>query len=663
MAIKIRSAWWISLVLAAGLLALFAGERAFGHLESARSVLSGLGALLVLGSTALRASIWSASRGRQRAVEMIMLLCHVGVLVALSLYILSTPAGTEMLGIADDEALHRFRTAATVAWAIVLAVSLVPLLLIEVSLGTLERAALRPQEDMDEASVDLFRVREMASAGLTIALAAAFLMVTCNVADQRNVRKDVSYFKTSSPGSATVKMAASMTEPLTVLLFFPEVSEVAEEVEGYFESLARMGGNLRVERRDRLVDSELAEEHRVAKDGTIVLVRGTKPAADESDPAESAAAGTYKAEKLTVNPELQEGRIRSTELREFDSKVQKALMQVIRDQKIAYLSTGHGELNDPESAGPMAMANPLAKSTVIREVLRYLNYEVKDWDGFGKPVPDDASVLLILAPRRAFLAEDLREVDDFLARGGAALIALDPEGAFSLGALEARLGLRFNPAPVADDKEFMVRTRTLSDRYLLLTSQFSSHAAITTVSRGGARSGMLFIKAGSLDEVPQADSALKRTFVIRSMASSFRDQNGNFQYDPELEARGRFNLAAAIEDAPPTANPVDGDQAAPPPTAGMRAFVVADGEIFSDAILSQIPIVQALVVDAIKWLGGEEEFAGDTNDEKDVRIEHSRSQDALWFYSTVLGAPILVLLFGYGFIALRRRRQRTRRTS
>ena len=37
-----------------------------------------------------------------------------------------------------------------------------------------------------------------------IALALSFLTVTCNVAEQRNVRRDLSYFRTSSPGTATV---------------------------------------------------------------------------------------------------------------------------------------------------------------------------------------------------------------------------------------------------------------------------------------------------------------------------------------------------------------------------------------------------------------------------------------------------------------------------
>src|SRR5690606_24084659 len=85
-----------------------------------------------------------------------------------------------------------------------------------------------------EPMVETVRVKEAVANGLTIALAASFLMVTCNVAEERDVRVDVSYFRTSSPGTATQNMVASLNETLRVLLFFPDANEVAAEAEGYF---------------------------------------------------------------------------------------------------------------------------------------------------------------------------------------------------------------------------------------------------------------------------------------------------------------------------------------------------------------------------------------------------------------------------------------------
>lgn len=661
MAMKTRSPWWLTAIFATGLVALFGGERAFGHIEAARWILTGLGAILVGSSTALRAWAFARAEGRQRKVELVSLLCHAGVLVALGGYALTTDAGIARLGL-EEEPAASFRTAATVLWVIVLAVSLLPLLMIELALGTAGRTGFAFEEDVADASVDLFRVREVASSGLTIALAAAFLMVTCNIADQRNVRRDVSYFKTSSAGTATINMVSSLSEPLTVLLFFPEVSEVAEEVEGYFESLASATGKVQVRRVDRLVDGELAKQHRVTKDGTIVLLRGEPTEEAEGPEADEAAVPPKpESQKITVDTDIEKAR--RTQLREFDGSVQKALMEVIRDKKVAYFSVGHGELNSPDSRAPIDMVNPLAKSTALKNKLRALNYRIADWDGFGKPIPDDADVLIVLGPRTPLLEEDLRAIGEYLDRGGSLLLALDPDSEATLGELSKRLGVTLDPTPLADDREHFPRTRTVADHSFLLTNQFSSHASITTVSRGQARSGMLFVRAASLEETAFEDTGgppPKRTFVIRSMPSTFRDLDGDFELDKDTEQRSRYQIAAAIESAETDTESAEGDGGTP-----MRAFVIADREIFSDAMLDPlrgIAIADALAGDVIKWLGGEEEFAGETQDEKDVLIEHTKSEDAVWFYSTVVGAPLLVLGAGLALVYLRRRRT-SRRTS
>jgi hypothetical protein len=62
-----------------------------------------------------------------------------------------------------------------------------------------------------------------------------------------------------------------------------------------------------------------------------------------------------------------------------------------------------------------------------------------------------------------------------------------------------------------------------------------------------------------------------------------------------------------------------------------------------------------LTVDAVRWLGGEESFAGEVNNEEDVRIEHTQQKDLVWFYATIFGAPALVL--GLGLTYSRRSRR------
>jgi hypothetical protein len=653
MAVKTSTPWWVSGVLLFGLLCLFAGQRVLAHMSKVSTVLTGLGLLCVVAATGARLWAFQRESGKRRQVEGIMLLSHAGVALALLVYFFVAKGASD-----------KTYVVATVGWLILLGVSIIPLITTEISLGFTERDWFpkRGTKLADEAAVELFRVREMAMSGLSIALAAAFLMVTCNTAKERDIRKDVSYFKTSAPGSATVQMVNKMTEPLRVLVFFPEVNQVADEVEAYFRQLGKATGKVTVERHDRMLSPNLANKHQVRTDGTVVLLRGAEDPEeaadkDKKDADKDKGPQPSSNEKITLPTDFQ--RARRDKLREFDGEVQKALMKVVRAKRVAYFSVGHGELNDPKTAGPMSAADPMARSTLLKQLMSLLNYEVKDWEGFGKPVPDEATILFVLAPRHALLPEELAAIDEFLDRGGSLLMSLDPEGEASLGVLEGRLGVKFVPETLADDKEFMVRTHNKSDHKLILTNQFSSHSSVTTLSRGGIRSGVLLIESGHLDSadwmVEKGAEPPKRTWVVRSMSTSFADKNDNNVFDEGEEKRDRYNVGAAIED---TSRLSDKGQSSS--GEGMRAMVFADGELFSDVLLRQVPLVQALVVDAVKWLGGEEDLSGETVSEKDVLIEHTKSEDVVWFYLSLVGAPILILGLGLSGVMWRRRRAERR---
>ncbi|NJM91047.1 MAG: DUF4175 domain-containing protein [Myxococcales bacterium] len=259
---------------------LFIGERILGHLGGMRLVVTGLGALLVVGVTALRGWAMLASHDARRRVERTLLLSHLGSALALLFYALTTPTGMKLIGQGGltGKGLEHYTGAMTVLWLVVMAASLIPLVMIEASLGTArrDRFELARSKDAELEGVEYLRVREIGWSGLTVGLALALAMVTCRIAEERNVSKDVSYFKTSAPGESTVNIAKSMSEPLKVLLFFPAVNEVKDEVRTYFTSLAEASKKVEIEEYDRYVSAELAAKYRVTKDGVIVMIRGEK---------------------------------------------------------------------------------------------------------------------------------------------------------------------------------------------------------------------------------------------------------------------------------------------------------------------------------------------------------------------------------------------------
>lgn len=658
MAMRTATPWWASLLFGIGLMSLFLGERILGHTSTARLIATGLGLVLIVGVTGLRAWAMLASRDARRRVERTLLLCHLGAALALLLYALTTPTGMKLIGQdgLTGKGLEHFTGAMTVLWLVVATASIVPLFMIEISLGASrrDRFDLSRSTDAELEGVEYLRVREIGWSGLTVALALALTMVTCRVAEEKNVSKDVSYFKTSEPGTSTINIAKSFPEPLKVLLFFPSGNGVKDEVHTYFASLASSSGKVQIEEYDRYVSAELAAKYKVNKDGVIVMIRGEK------------------SETLDVDTNFAAARKnrRNSTLRNLDREVNTRLLKLVRDRRKAYLTVGHGEVNDPSSIDPAAKIRN-RQLQVFRKRLTELGYDSKNLGliDLSRDVPADATVVIALAPTLPLQQAELDALDRYLAKGGRLLFALDPQSEVTLGSLEGRLGVRFDRGSLTDDRSFLPQRGNASDRRVALTTQFSSHASTTTLSRA-SESGLVLVDSGALLDVPFSPevgkdpaNAPRKTFTIRSMETSWLDRNNDFQLNDKAgeggvaEKRDRYNIAAAVEG--PKVKDAAGKE-----IDGFRALVFADVDLFADAIASVGMGQRALVMiggqlfdDAVRWLGGEEVFTGETISEDDQPIKHSRSQDNVWFILIIVGLPLGVLGAGlFGTLARRRRK-------
>lgn len=633
MAMRTASPWWASLVFGVGLMFILFGERLFGHLPGVRLVMTTLGVLACVGITGLRAWTTSATTGARRNVERTLLLCQAGVLLSLVLYAFTTKWGMGHFTMTAKGA-DKFTTVMTVVWALLMLASLVPMLMIELSLGIPLRTAFDLKSGTDEG-VEYRRVREIGWSGLTVALAAALMMVTCQVAKDRNHQKDVSYFKTSAPGDSTQRIVESSQDPIKVLLFFPDPNEVKDQVRGYFESLASKAGHLSIEEHDRFRDAELAGKYKVNKDGVIVLVRGT--------------GDKEKSQTIEVDTDILKARKGSSKLRNFDREVNSTLMKLMREKRKAYLVSGHGEANDPDSMSPdLKGRTPPRATTQMKKRLGELNYEVKDLGliEMARDVPDDATIVILLAPTSPLQPAEWAALSRYLDKGGRLMIALDPKADPSLGELQGKLGIKYDPTPLTDDQAFLPQRGSLADHRFAITQQFSAHASTTSLSRSVGK-GMVLIESGAFEDAPFEGSGAqpKKTVTIRSQETSWLDTNDNFQFDGASEKRQRWTLAEAVEG--PKLKDLEGKD-----RDGYRVALFADVDLFTDITIESmgrlvtIMISGPLLDDTVKWLGGEEVFAGDVVSEDDKPIQHTKSQDAVWFMLTIIGAPLLVLTLG-----------------
>lgn len=604
-------------VYLASLVLLFIGERVVSS-EGVRWAFSGLGVAGAIGATLARFA--GARRGdpERRAAEKTLAMCALGGVIAIALYFTTTETMRGVLGVAKAAPATRARVegATTVAWVTLMIVSLIPLVL-----GELALAPMRSAE-----RIEARRVRAAIRTGLTVAFAAAYCALFTYATGELDVKADFSFFRTARPSEPTRNIAASASEPIKVMAFFPEVNEVGTEVQGYLRDLSGASPNFKIEVHDRLLDPVLAKESKVTQDGVLVLTRGNS------------------RETLNIGSEM---KTAASKLKSLDGDFQKALLKVMREARVAYLTVGHGELN--EATGAAATEGRSAKG--IKKLLETQNYTVKDLglaQGLGNDVPADATIVAVMGPSQALLPEEIAALKRYADRGGHLLLALDPDAKVDHAPLAAAVGLTWQPTVLANEKNYLRHAHNDSDRSILITNRYSSHASVSTLSRASARAALVLVRASSLDKRDGADG--KIDFTVKSLPDTFNDANGNFQFDKDGEKKTAYNLAAAVSKPVPGGTAGPKDKNAPE----MRAFVVADADAMSDALFGNEPNL-VFVADVIRWLGGEESFSGLIATTEDVRIQHTKEKDAIWFYATGIGAPGLVL--GLGLLVNRRARR------
>jgi hypothetical protein len=601
-------------VYVGGLVMMFLGTRVFPSIPAAQTTLTAAGFGLSFAYLLLCVKGALSHSAERASIHKLLSVFALFSLLALVLAFFTTETGQRYLpplAKATTETREKFESMGTVIWVSVLLITAVPILFAERALFPMRRAE----------NVEGRRVLFAETAGLTLAMAATYGALFTYAASELALKADFSYFRTSRPSESTKAIVRGLEDPVKVNIFFPRINDVGHEVASYLKELTRAGNKFTFEIHDRLLEPNLAKDWKVTQDGVLVVARG---------PTE---------ETLSFGIDMEGARAK---LKSLDTDFQKVLIKVSRETRTIYFTTGHGELNESTDASEGRTA------TGAKKLLESQNYTVKDLglaQGLGIEIPKDATIVAVLGPTRPFLPGEVASLKKFAEGGGHLLLALDPDPNIDLDPLADIAGLTFAPLPLANEKIHLRRRFNDSDRTILVTNRYSSHASVSTLSRHAARANAVFAGAASLDSKPGGSSSATTDFAVKAMPDTFVDQNRDFQMQP-AEKKATLNLAAAVSKKVGA-----GDD--PKAQKEMRVFAVGDVDAFSDVVLGN-EANAILLIDAARWLGGEESFTGAIATAEDVKIEHTKQKDLVLFYSTIFGMPSLVL--GLGLLVSRRGR-------
>ena len=181
-----------------------------------------------------------------------------------------------------------------------------------------------------------------------------------------------------------------------------------------------------------------------------------------------------------------------------------------------------------------------------------------------------------------------------------------------------------------------------SDRAFVGTNKYSSHESITTLSKNAQQATFITPGVGSIAELQE--HAGKVTNTIKAMPEWWADTNGNFQFDkdPTPAADGTISMVGekrgGLEIASVASGPADSNKE-------WRAAVVGDATWMSNAILKN-QANAVYLVSTMGWLTQDPALTGETETEEDIKIQHTKEGEAMWFYGTSTLVPAVVFLFG-----------------
>ncbi|MBI4302195.1 MAG: GldG family protein [Chloroflexi bacterium] len=306
--------------------------------------------------------------------------------------------------------------------------------------------------------------------------------------------------------------------------------------------------------------------------------------------------------------------------RDFTSAILK--VTGVKQLKVYFL-TGHGEhdITSQDNAG----------YAYVRQGVEADNYEVATLDLVtDTQVPADAAVVVIAGPQKPFQDKEIKALDDYLRRGGKALIAADPSYPPELAGLLKPWGITLGQGYIVDpDSSVSGDSATLVVR----RSQYLSHAITQLLDITYYPSATAIAVS---DKPPQ-------TLTIQPLAtttnSSWLETDSQVRhFDEGVDTKGPLTLAVAMEGTLPT------DQGTSPEMA--RLVVIGDSDFASNQSFYDFSNGD-LFLDSVNWLSEEEQLISIRPKPPEFRRVILNRQERLWLqWSSIAFLPAVVALFG-----------------
>jgi len=463
------------------------------------------------------------------------------------------------------------------------------------------------------------------TSALAILLVAGILVFAVLLGTRYSLRWDLTRNQSNSLSPVSRNLVKEVDKPLTLTAFFPEGNPERQRARDTLELYTRQNPNITLKFLD-----------------------------PEKDPVRAEAAGYRRYGNVLLE---YEGRKQLAETPDEES-VSEALRRVLqKERKKIYFLTGHGERNVPRERRGYQVA---------QKALQNEGYELGELNLIREPeVPKDSALVIIAAPQKDLLANEVEALKKYLEPGGRLFLLLDPFHDAGLKNFLAAYGVNLDDGMIFEINQVTQERAILSP----IVTQYSPHR----ITQGFNLFTIFpFARPLFLNKDIQTATLVP---LVETSPSSWEKLGKDWQkdwqkdkkplYDPKQDKKGPFTIAALVEPKSdkkpesPEKKPANPDQkaAAPEkPQDSKQAYmtVFGDADFAADEFFNQLGNGD-LFLNTVNFLTAEEkQIIIRKSGEKLEPLLLTSWKTLLVFFVGVILLPLAMLAAGVA-VYLRRR--------
>jgi ABC-type uncharacterized transport system involved in gliding motility auxiliary subunit len=483
-------------------------------------------------------------------------------------------------------------------------------------------------------------VRYTISGVVAVGLVIALTVMANWLAGRRYVRADWTSTQLYTLSDKTENILSNLGEEIRVIVFMTPATSMYDQVHELLERYKAASDKITVEfidpDKEPLKTQQLAEQFGVQVADTIVFVFGDRTKYVTSD---QMAEMDYSGMQYGQGPTMQAFK--------GEEQFTSAIVSLVAPEvPKVYFVTGHGEASTAAATGAGDRG-----LTVLTQALKRDNMDTNDVSLLSGEVPEDADVIAIIGPTRAYTEPEITALGEYLDRGGRLLVALDPlidtDGTMRWTRLEALLAGR---GVIVHDDLVVDPSRRLPfyDLSAVYLDDFGNHP----VTHGLEGFAVLFTVARSLE----ADGG-SATVLVQTSDEGWGETNlgmllrGEPVAVDEEDHPGPAAVGVAVEQVTAVAEDVSGEAG---DDESYRLIVFGDSDFLTDLDIANAGN-SILATNAFNWLVAREDLVGiPPRDVEQVSLFLTRQQ------MRNLGVLVLIAMPGAailaGILVWRRRR-------